>query len=60
MKLFELAMSDEVAEGRLRNRLVHKASGRVYNTVSFPPKEEGKDDVTGEPLYAALVCSQNS
>ena len=26
------------------------ASGRPYNTVTMPPKEEGKDDVTGEPL----------
>jgi adenylate kinase len=28
----------------------HPASGRVYHTKFNPPKVEGKDDVTGEPL----------
>lgn len=27
-----------------------QASGRSYHIVFKPPKEEGKDDVTGEPL----------
>lgn len=35
---------------RIANRWVHAPSGRVYNTTFNPPKEEGKDDVTGEPL----------
>ncbi|KAI9759621.1 MAG: hypothetical protein M4579_002189 [Chaenotheca gracillima] len=35
---------------RICNRLVHAPSGRVYNTTFNPPKVEGKDDVTGEPL----------
>ncbi|KAI9804021.1 MAG: hypothetical protein M1833_000302 [Piccolia ochrophora] len=35
---------------RICNRLVHAASGRVYNTTFNPPKVAGKDDVTGEPL----------
>ena len=26
------------------------ASGRSYHVIFNPPKEEGKDDVTGEPL----------
>ena len=29
---------------------VHVASGRTYHVVFNPPKVEGKDDVTGEPL----------
>jgi adenylate kinase len=29
---------------------VHLASGRVYHIAFNPPKENGKDDVTGEPL----------
>lgn len=29
---------------------MHEPSGRVYNTDFNPPKVEGKDDVTGEPL----------
>ena len=35
---------------RLAGRLQHPASGRIYNIHFTPPKEEGKDDVTGEPL----------
>lgn len=31
-------------------RWVHPASGRTYNMTFSPPKEHGKDDVTGEPL----------
>ena len=35
---------------RVKDRLVHPGSGRIYNTVFNPPKVEGKDDETGEPL----------
>ena len=35
---------------RVKDRLVHPASGRIYNLVFNPPKVEGKDDETGEPL----------
>ncbi|KAE9975357.1 hypothetical protein BLS_002670 [Venturia inaequalis] len=35
---------------RIANRWVHGPSGRVYNLTFNPPKVEGKDDVTGEPL----------
>ncbi|MRX27051.1 adenylate kinase [Kangiella sp. HZ709] len=35
---------------RLSGRRVHPASGRVYHVTYNPPKEEGKDDVTGEEL----------
>ena len=35
---------------RLSGRRVHKPSGRTYHVQFNPPKEEGKDDVTGEPL----------
>ena len=35
---------------RLSGRRVHKASGRIYHVEFSPPKEPGKDDVTGEPL----------
>ena len=35
---------------RLTGRRIHKASGRSYHTIFNPPKVEGKDDVTGEPL----------
>ncbi len=35
---------------RMSGRRSHPASGRVYHTKFNPPKAEGKDDVTGEPL----------
>jgi len=35
---------------RITGRRVHPGSGRVYHTQYNPPKEEGLDDVTGEPL----------
>lgn len=35
---------------RIANRWVHPGSGRVYNVTYSPPKEIGKDDVTGEDL----------
>ncbi len=35
---------------RMSGRRVHLASGRTYHVVFNPPKQEGKDDVTGEPL----------
>ncbi|SMQ51157.1 unnamed protein product [Zymoseptoria tritici ST99CH_1A5] len=40
----------EIILDRIGNRWVHPASGRVYNTTFNAPKEEGKDDVTGERL----------
>lgn len=35
---------------RMSGRRVHLASGRTYHVIFNPPKVEGKDDVTGEPL----------
>jgi adenylate kinase len=35
---------------RMSGRRVHPSSGRVYHVKFNPPKIEGKDDVTGEPL----------
>jgi len=40
---------DEIIK-RMSGRRVHLASGRTYHVVFNPPKEEGKDDVTGEAL----------
>lgn len=40
----------EVILDRITNRWVHPPSGRTYNTTFNPPKVEGKDDSTGEPL----------
>ena len=35
---------------RITGRRVHPGSGRVYHIQYNPPKQEGLDDVTGEPL----------
>ncbi len=35
---------------RMSGRRVHAPSGRVYHVKFNPPKVDGKDDVTGEPL----------
>ena len=40
---------DEIIK-RMSGRRVHLASGRTYHVVFNPPKEEGKDDITGEAL----------
>ncbi|XP_035875925.1 GTP:AMP phosphotransferase AK3, mitochondrial-like [Phyllostomus discolor] len=40
----------EVIMQRLAARWVHPASGRVYNLEFNPPKVDGMDDLTGEPL----------
>jgi adenylate kinase len=34
----------------MSGRRVHTASGRTYHIDFNPPKVDGKDDVTGEPL----------
>ncbi len=41
--------NDEIIK-RMSGRRAHLASGRTYHVIYNPPKEEGKDDVTGEPL----------
>ncbi len=35
---------------RMSGRRSHPASGRTYHVIFNPPKVEGQDDVTGEPL----------
>ena len=46
----EIDVPDEEIIKRMSGRRVHVASGRTYHVVFNPPKEEGKDDHTGEPL----------
>lgn len=48
--VLEIAVEDEEIIKRLSGRRVHEASGRIYHVLHNPPKVEGKDDVTGEPL----------
>lgn len=46
----EIDVDHEEIVKRLSGRRVHPESGRVYHVTYNPPKEEGKDDETGEPL----------
>ena len=46
----EISVDDAEIIKRMSGRRAHLASGRTYHTIYNPPKEEGKDDVTGEPL----------
>jgi Adenylate kinase (EC 2.7.4.3) len=48
--VLEFDVPDDVIVERMSGRRAHLASGRTYHLVYNPPKEEGKDDVTGEPL----------
>ncbi|VDO24796.1 unnamed protein product [Haemonchus placei] len=47
----ELKVPKKVLIDRLSKQLVHHGSGRTYNLDFNPPKVEGKDDITGEPLF---------
>jgi adenylate kinase len=46
----EIEVPDSDIITRMSGRRVHPASGRSYHVTFNPPKVEGKDDVTGEPL----------
>ena len=48
--VLEIDVPDEEIIARLSGRRVHPASGRTYHVKFNPPKAEGKDDATGEPL----------
>jgi len=48
--VLEIDVPDEEIITRMSGRRVHPASGRTYHVRFNPPKAEGKDDVTGEPL----------
>jgi len=46
----DIDVPDEEIIKRMSGRRVHLASGRTYHVIFNPPKEEGRDDITGEPL----------
>lgn len=48
--VIEIAVPDEDIILRISGRRVHLPSGRVYHVLYNPPKKEGLDDETGEPL----------
>ena len=48
--VIEIQVPDEDIIERLSGRRIHLKSGRIYHIKYNPPKEKGKDDITGEPL----------
>ena len=48
--VIEIVVPEENIIERMSGRRVHPASGRSYHTVFNPPKAQGIDDITGEPL----------
>jgi adenylate kinase len=48
--VLEIAVADEETIKRLSGRRVHPGSGRTYHVLFHPPRLEGLDDETSEPL----------
>ena len=48
--VLEIDVPFEAIVERMSGRRSHTASGRTYHVKFNPPRVEGKDDVTGEPL----------
>jgi adenylate kinase len=48
--IIEIDVPDEEIITRLSGRRIHPSSGRVYHIQHNPPKEDLRDDMTGEPL----------
>ncbi len=46
----ELWVDDEEIIRRMSGRRIHPQSGRSYHVIFNPPRQEGRDDITGEPL----------
>ena len=48
--VLEIAVPDDAIVERMSGRRVHPASGRSYHVKFNPPKVDGHDDLTSEPL----------
>ncbi|ASK78526.1 adenylate kinase [Paraphotobacterium marinum] len=48
--VFDFDISDNEILKRMTGRRVHLDSGRTYHIIYNPPRVEGLDDLTGEPL----------
>ena len=49
-KVIIIKVDDDVIIDRMSGRRVHKNSGRIYHIKYNPPKNNGLDDITNEPL----------
>ena len=48
--VIEINVPDEKIIERLSGRRIHPESGRIYHIKYNPPKKDGVDDITGDPL----------
>ena len=48
--VLEIDVPHDAIIDRMSGRRTHPASGRTYHVKFNPPKQEGIDDITGEPL----------
>lgn len=48
--VLEIDVPDDEIVARMSGRRVHPPSGRTYHVRFNPPRQDGRDDVTGEPL----------
>jgi len=58
--VLEIAVPDAVIVERMSGRRVHLPSGRTYHLRYNPPREPGKDDVTGEDLIQRADDSEET
>lgn len=58
--IVELQVPDDSIVDRMSGRRIHLASGRTYHIHHNPPKIEGKDDVTGDPLIQREDDKENT
>jgi adenylate kinase len=49
-RVIEFQVDNETVVQRISGRRIHQSSGRTYHVEFNPPKQEGRDDITGEPL----------
>jgi adenylate kinase len=58
--IIEVDIADKLLIERISGRRVHPASGRTYHVKFNPPKNDGKDDVTGEDLITRTDDNENT
>jgi adenylate kinase len=63
-RVLEFKVDDDILVERIEGRRVHVQSGRSYHVKFNPPRVEGLDDLTGEPLIqrkddnAEVLCKR--
>lgn len=58
--VLEIDVPDDEIIGRMSGRRVHLASGRTYHVKFNPPRIDGRDNITGEPLVQREDDKENT